>query len=257
MFRGQRIAVVVPAFNEADKIARTLRSVPGFVDHVLVIDDASGDGTGKRARRSQRRGLEVIRHPENQGVGAAIATGYAPGPRAGGRRHRGDGGRLADGSRRPGRAAGGGGRAARPTTPRATASCWPEGWRAMPLSRLCGNLLLSFVTRLASGYREVFDSQCGYTAANRRALATIVARAGVPPLRLPQRPAGPAGPRRSEGLRRAGAPGVRPRLALGHPHPQGGPAAGRACCRGPSPSGCCGRCCARRPAGHPPRCPPL
>src|SRR5438046_2152222 len=76
MFRGRRIAVVVPAFNEADKIARTIRSIPGFVDHVLVIDDGSADGTGRLALRTRRRGLEVLRHPQNQGVGAAIATGY-------------------------------------------------------------------------------------------------------------------------------------------------------------------------------------
>ncbi|HEY8926974.1 MAG TPA: glycosyltransferase, partial [Polyangia bacterium] len=53
--RGKRIAVVVPAFNEADKIARTIRSVPGFVDHVLVVDDGSRDGTARQAIRSARR----------------------------------------------------------------------------------------------------------------------------------------------------------------------------------------------------------
>jgi glycosyltransferase involved in cell wall biosynthesis len=173
MFRGQRIAVVVPAFNEVDKIARTLRSVPGFVDHVLVIDDASADGTGKRALRTQRRGLEVIRHPQNQGVGAAIATGYERALEL-----------SADVT-----AVMAGDSQMDPADLTALLSSvideeadyakgnrflWPGGWRAMPLSRLCGNLALSFFTRLASGYREVFDSQCGYTAANRRALALIV-----------------------------------------------------------------------------------
>ena len=77
MFSGRRIVVVVPAFNEAPKIARTVRSVPGFVDHVIVVDDSSTDGTARIARRSQRRGLEVLSHQRNCGVGAAIATGYA------------------------------------------------------------------------------------------------------------------------------------------------------------------------------------
>src|ERR1017187_5997857 len=77
MFKGHRVAVVVPAFNEACKIARTLRSIPGFVDQVIVVDDASADGTGRIAQRSQRRGLVVLRHDCNRGVGAAIATGYA------------------------------------------------------------------------------------------------------------------------------------------------------------------------------------
>src|SRR5687767_14615660 len=83
MYKGRRVAVVVPAFNEAAKIARTIRSIPGFVDHIFVVDDASVDGTGRLAQRTQRRGLEVVRHERNRGVGAAIATGYARAHEAG------------------------------------------------------------------------------------------------------------------------------------------------------------------------------
>jgi glycosyltransferase involved in cell wall biosynthesis len=173
MFKGQRVAVVVPAFNEEAKIAKTLRSIPGFVDHVVVVDDASQDGTGRIARRSQRRGLLVLSHRENRGVGAAIATGYAAAfeaaadvtavmagdsqmdpadlvalvePVAFGRADYAKGNRFA----------------------------WPGVYRAMPTTRAAGNLVLSYLTRLASGYARIFDSQCGYTAANRRALATIL-----------------------------------------------------------------------------------
>src|SRR3954464_6815261 len=77
MFRGLRVAVVVPAFNEELKVGSTVRSVPGWVDHVLVVDDASHDATFWEAVRLRRGGLEVVRHPRNRGVGAAIATGYA------------------------------------------------------------------------------------------------------------------------------------------------------------------------------------
>ena len=70
MFRQRVIAVVIPAFNEADKIAGTIRSVPGFVDHVIVVDDGSRDTTAavarRAARRASRRGggreVEVIVH---------------------------------------------------------------------------------------------------------------------------------------------------------------------------------------------------
>jgi glycosyltransferase involved in cell wall biosynthesis len=174
MFRGQRIAVVVPAFNEAAKITRTLRSIPGFVDHVLVVDDASSDGTGRRALRSQRRGLEVICHERNRGVGAAIATGYARALHLGAdvtavmagdsQMDPADLGALV-GTVTDGIADYAKGNRFR----------WPGGWKQMPISRLIGNVVLSFLTRVASGYREIFDSQCGYTAANRRALATILA----------------------------------------------------------------------------------
>src|SRR5882724_11742456 len=81
MFRGRTVAVVIPAYNERDKIVATIRSVPGYVDHILVVDDGSADGTAAAARRhaGRRRGgvVEVLRHDVNRGVGAAIATGYA------------------------------------------------------------------------------------------------------------------------------------------------------------------------------------
>jgi glycosyltransferase involved in cell wall biosynthesis len=184
MFRGRSVAVVVPACNEADKIAGTIRSIPGFVDHVIVVDDGSRDATGAIARRAARRAsgrgagrgggrpLEVIAHAENRGVGAAIATGYA---RA-----------LALGAEATAVMAGDGQMdpADLPNLllPVVTGAAdyakgnrfaWPGGWRRMPPVRLGGNAVLSLLTRLASGYWHLFDSQCGYTVASRRALAAI------------------------------------------------------------------------------------
>ncbi|MGA7744998.1 MAG: glycosyltransferase family 2 protein [Polyangia bacterium] len=174
MFSGRRIAVVVPAFNEAEKIARTLRSVPGFVDHVIVVDDTSTDGTARIARRSQRRGLEVLGHQRNRGVGAAIATGYA--------RARVLGADVtavmagdsqmdpADLAALVGTVVSG-----RADYAKGNRFAWPGVCRVMPLPRLVGNFVLSHLTRLASGYTHLFDSQCGYTAANREALDAILA----------------------------------------------------------------------------------
>jgi glycosyltransferase involved in cell wall biosynthesis len=180
MFRGHLIAVVIPAFNEADKIAGTIRSVPGFVDQVIVVDDGSGDATAavaqRAARRASRRGggreVEVIVHPRNRGVGAAIATGYA---RA-----------LALGADATAVMAGDG-QMDPADLPRLLAPvvdgaadyakgnrfAWPGGWRQMPAVRLAGSVALSWLTRAASGYWRLFDSQCGYTVASRRALAAI------------------------------------------------------------------------------------
>jgi len=172
MFREQRVAVVIPAFNEELNVARTVRDVPAWVDHVLVVDDASHDSTFLEASRLRRRGLEVLQHPRNRGVGAAIATGYrralelgvgAAAVMAGdGQMDPADlpallepvvegaadyvkGNRFADG----------------------------DVWRVMPAARIVGNVALSLVTKLTSGYWELFDSQCGYTVASRRALAVI------------------------------------------------------------------------------------
>jgi glycosyltransferase involved in cell wall biosynthesis len=174
MFRGRRIAVVVPAFNEADKIARTLRSIPGFVDHVFVVDDGSGDATARVASRSQRRGLEVLRHPQNRGVGAAIATGYA-------RAHEVCADVTAvmagDSQMDPADLATLVGTVVSDQADYAKGNRfgWPGIARVMPTSRLVGNVILSLLTRLATGYHQLFDSQCGYTAANRRALGVVLA----------------------------------------------------------------------------------
>lgn len=166
--------MVVPAYNEAAKIARTIRSVPGFVDHVVVVDDASKDGTARIALRSQRRGLEVLCHGRNRGVGTAIATGYARAYHAGA-----DIVAVMAGDSQMDPAdlvslvsavvAGGADYA------KGNRFAWPGVARVMPPLRLAGNVVLSVLTRLATGYRDIFDSQCGYTAANRRALATILA----------------------------------------------------------------------------------
>jgi glycosyltransferase involved in cell wall biosynthesis len=174
MFSGRRIVVVVPAFNEAQKIARTVRSIPGFADHVIVVDDCSTDGTARIARRSQRRGLEVLSHPRNCGVGAAIATGYA--------RARALGADVTavmagDSQMDPADLAAlvGAVVSGRADYAKGNRFAWPGVYRVMPLPRLVGNYVLSHLTRLASGYTHLFDSQCGYTAANRRALEAIAA----------------------------------------------------------------------------------
>lgn len=172
MVRGQRIAVVIPAFNEADKIARTIRSVPGFVDHVLVVDDASGDATARIAVRSGRRGLEVLTHPRNRGVGAAIATGYrralalgcdATAVMAGDAQM--------DPADLPGLLAPVLSGAA--DYAKGNRFAWGGCWRQMPLTRYLGNVVLSLLTRLACGHPQLFDSQCGYTVASRAALLAI------------------------------------------------------------------------------------
>lgn len=171
MLNGKRIAVVVPAFNEADKIGRTIRSIPGFVDHVLVVDDGSRDATARTASRSARRGLEVIAHPRNRGVGAAIATGYRRALALGA-----DATAVMAGDAQmdPADLLGllGPVLANHADYAKGNRFAWPGCWRQMPPSRYLGNVILSFLTRLACG-RRVSDSQCGYTVASAAALRAI------------------------------------------------------------------------------------
>ncbi len=76
MWREARIGVVIPAYNEERLLRRTLQGVPDYVDTVCVVDDASSDATADVARKHADPRIEVIRHPQNRGVGAAIVTGY-------------------------------------------------------------------------------------------------------------------------------------------------------------------------------------
>ncbi len=74
--RAQTIAVVIPAYCEERLIAATIAGIPEQVSQIIVVDDASPDGTVARARSTNEPRLTVIEHTENRGVGAAIYSGY-------------------------------------------------------------------------------------------------------------------------------------------------------------------------------------
>lgn len=68
------MTAVMPAYNEADRVGGTVRAVNQHVDTVLVVDDASTDATGERARAA---GATVLTQSTNQGYIAAIKRGFA------------------------------------------------------------------------------------------------------------------------------------------------------------------------------------
>src|SRR5512138_3547821 len=76
MYKDLRVAVVVPAHNEERLIGRTVGTMPDFVDHVIVVDDASTDDTGRRAKEAGDDRTEVITLVENQGAGGAVLVGH-------------------------------------------------------------------------------------------------------------------------------------------------------------------------------------
>jgi glycosyltransferase involved in cell wall biosynthesis len=169
---GKRVAVVVPAYEEALLVAETIRGIPDFVDLVVVVDDGSRDDTAEQARATGDQRLEVIRHEENRGVGAAIATGYA--------RCRDLGVDVtcvmaADNQMDPGELASLVGPVARGEVEYAKANrlVTGEAWNLIPRSRYLGNAVLSLLTKIASGYWHVADSQAGYTAVSITALRRL------------------------------------------------------------------------------------
>lgn len=67
-----KITCVIPAYNEAEKIAAVLEEVKPLVDEIIVVDDCSHDDTWAIAKKS---GVIALRHPINRGQGAALQTG--------------------------------------------------------------------------------------------------------------------------------------------------------------------------------------
>lgn len=175
MFRGKRIAVVVPAHNEQLLIAQVIDTMPTFVDRIFIVDDLSSDKTKEIVRSYEEndpKKICLIAHTVNKGVGGAITTGYKKArdeeidvvavmagdaqmdpndlerivsPVVDGETDYVKGNRLFRG----------------------------ESWEMIPHYRYLGNSMLSLLTKVASGYWHIADSQTGYTAISLRALQTI------------------------------------------------------------------------------------
>jgi glycosyltransferase involved in cell wall biosynthesis len=172
MLEGKRVAVVVPAFDEERLIGTTLAGIPDFVDRVFVVDDASTDGTADKARAAGDARVEVIAHERNEGVGAAILTGYR---RA-----------LEEDIDVTAVMAGDNQMEAadleaivRPVAlgevdyAKANRLFTGRAWELIPRTRYLGNAVLSLLTKIASGYWHVADSQSGYTAIDRKTLELL------------------------------------------------------------------------------------
>jgi glycosyltransferase involved in cell wall biosynthesis len=172
VLEGKRVAVVVPAYDEEALIAGTLAAIPDFVDRIYVVDDASTDATADRAGESGDSRIELIRHERNQGVGAAIVTGYHSAL------HEGmdvTAVMAADGQMDPSDLETLAGAVARGEVDYAKANRLVTGqaWNLIPRSRYLGNAMLSLLTKIASGYWHIADSQSGYTAISRETLEQL------------------------------------------------------------------------------------
>ena len=179
MVDGKRVGVVVPAHDEERLIGATLAGIPEFVDRILVVDDASTDGTAERACAAGDPRVRIVSRDRNGGVGAAIVTGYGAAleeeldvvcvmagdnqmdpadlltlvePVARGEVDYAKANRLVSG----------------------------EAWQLIPRTRYLGNAILSLLTKIASGYWHVADSQTGYTAISRQLLGRLDLRRVYP-----------------------------------------------------------------------------
>ena len=174
MHKEKTVAVVVPAYNEEKLIAKTIMSIPDLVDRIIVVNDASTDRTTEIVEEKEKENprVSLVSHNVNQGVGGAIVTGYKHardlemditvvmagdaqmdprdflniiGPIADGHADYTKGNRLFYG----------------------------DAWNMIPHYRYLGNSFLSLMTKIASGYWHIADSQSGYTAISLIALRRL------------------------------------------------------------------------------------
>jgi glycosyltransferase involved in cell wall biosynthesis len=175
MYKGKKITVVVPAYNEEELIGATLADVPEFVDSILVVDDASSDATAARVRAAAGGDprVHVLTHERNQGVGSSVVDGYRWA--------------IENGSDVAAVMAGDHQMPAE-HLPRLLDAIVEEGYDAakgnrflnapaaagrMPMNRVIGNIVLTLLTKIASGYWSIFDSQNGYWAVTTDALRRL------------------------------------------------------------------------------------
>ncbi|MFC6905796.1 glycosyltransferase family 2 protein [Halalkalicoccus tibetensis] len=208
MYRDHSIGVIVPAYNEEGFVGDVIHSMPGFVDRIYAIDDCSTDGTWdeieEAAQEDAERGSDVsaeigevgtvatdggsvgalsqratvhssvgrvvpIQHHENRGAGGAIKTGYLAALQdktditvtvdGDGQMDMSQMSKLLD-----------------PIVEgdadyaKGNRLLYKEYRSNMPKWRFFGNSILTFLTKIASGYWKTMDPQNGYTAISHRAL---------------------------------------------------------------------------------------
>ena len=168
------IAAVIPAYNVEREIGQVVASLPSFVRQIIVVDDASADGTSEVVRGIAQKDPRIVllRHNRNQGVGGAMVTGFREA--------------LDLGSEIIFKMDGDGQMEAR-DLPRLLAPLlrkeadYSKGNRfrdfkalaRMPFRRRVGNMTLSFLAKAATGYWNCFDPTNGFVAIRREVLAEL------------------------------------------------------------------------------------
>jgi dolichol-phosphate mannosyltransferase len=162
--KDHRVAVVIPCYKVTQHILSVISAIGDEVWRIYVVDDRCPDGSGDLVAENCCDARVVILHnPENRGVGGAVMTGYQHAIEDGADvivKVDGDGQMdpaLIPNFVRPILAG-------RADYTKGNRLFDPEGVREMPGIRLFGNAALSFLTKLSSGYWDIFDPTNGYTA---------------------------------------------------------------------------------------------
>jgi glycosyltransferase involved in cell wall biosynthesis len=167
-----KIGVVVPAYREERHVGTVIKTMPEFVDRIVVVDDCSPDATRAAALEAADERTEVVTLPANLGVGGAVVTGHK---------------RLielgldvsvvmaGDAQMPPAHLS----RLLDPIVDqgygftKANRFYSSKSFEGMPRHRVFGNVVLTFLTKAASGYWNLVDPQNGYTACATEALRRL------------------------------------------------------------------------------------
>jgi dolichol-phosphate mannosyltransferase len=169
-----KIAVVIPCYNVTKHIEEVVQGLPEFITWIIAVNDCSKDNTDailfKLAQRNKK--LVYLKHEINQGVGAAMITGYKKSLELNADLIiKMDG----DGQMDPSNIQ----MLIKPLTEdkadftKANRFRDFKALRAMPMSRRIGNIGLSFLIKASSGYWNIFDPTNGYTAIKSETLSGI------------------------------------------------------------------------------------
>ncbi|MDI9349222.1 MAG: glycosyltransferase family 2 protein [Candidatus Symbiobacter sp.] len=168
------IAVIIPCYRVESEIAQVLAAIPPWVSRIYCVDDQSPDDSVSVIRTAMMHDprIRLIRHAINQGVGGAMVTGYRAA--------------LADDMTVMIKIDGDGQMSPDLIAPMIAPilnekADYVKGNRfyamddlqSMPKIRLFGNIILSFMTKLSSGYYSIFDPTNGFTAIHRAILAEL------------------------------------------------------------------------------------
>lgn len=172
MYDKAKICVIIPAYNASQTIRLVISTLPEWVDQIIVVNDCSRDDTSGTLDELSDRRLTVLTHEKNCGVGGAMKSGYAEGLK-------GEGDIFvkvdSDGQMDPNQIH----RLLDPII--AKEFNYTKGNRflhtkqlkAMPVLRRIGNFVMSFLSKIATGFWNIFDPTNGFTAISRQTLELI------------------------------------------------------------------------------------
>jgi glycosyltransferase involved in cell wall biosynthesis len=173
-FRKYNIAIVIPSYRVEGGIQAVLMDMPRYAKHIIVVDDASPDATLEAVKviAKKDRRISLLRHDKNQGVGGAMRTGFHKALELGAQivvKVDGDG--QMDLDHLPemliplieGRA----------DYSKGNRFHDFQALQQMPLIRRVGNMGLSFLTKGATVYLNIFDPTIGFIAIRANVLAQL------------------------------------------------------------------------------------